>query len=280
MAGGVHPKLGKIGGAFGRQRGEIYVMSVTQLAPRCMALGGVSVLLLLSAGCATKNYVKSQTTPVIQQTNELEDQTAKNRRNLDSVDSRAQQGIQQAQSAATTADQKAVAAGQSATQAQQSAQEALNHADSLASVVSNLDSYHQVADAEVHFAFDKATLTAKDKQDLDTFAAQLANTKSYILEITGGTDSTGNKDYNYQLSERRAEAVAQYLASKYNVPPHKFYLIGIGKDNEVASNRDAAGRAKNRRVEIQMLSNSAQNGSATPAAQGTAATGQTTAQPQ
>jgi outer membrane protein OmpA-like peptidoglycan-associated protein len=226
----------------------------------------------MTAGCATKNYVRNQTTPLIQHTNELEDQTAANHRNLQDVDQRATQGIQQAQTAANSADQKAVSAGQAADQAQQSAQDALNHADTLASVVSNLDTYHQVADADVHFAFNKATLTRRDKADLDNFAGQLANTKSYILEITGGTDSTGDKQYNYQLSERRAETVAQYLAAKYNVPPHKFYLIGIGKDVEVASNRTATGRAKNRRVQIQLLSNS-QAAGATPttAQQGTSA---------
>lgn len=222
-------------------------------------LGGVSILVLTFAGCATKNYVRTQTTPLIQHTNELEDQTAANHRDLQDVDSRATQGIQQAQTAANTADQKAVAAGQAANQAQQSAQEAMNHADTLASVVSNLDTYHQIADTNVHFAFNKADLTRRDKADLDNFASQLGNTKSYILEITGGTDSTGPKQYNYQLSERRAETVAQYIATKYNVPAHKFYLIGIGKDVEVATNRTARGRAENRRVEIQLLSNS-QNG--------------------
>jgi OOP family OmpA-OmpF porin len=227
-------------------------------------LGSASILLLLTAGCATKNYVRNQTTPLVQHTNELDDQAAANHRNLQDVDTRATQGIQQAQTAATSADQKAVTAGQAATQAQSSAQEALNHADSLASVVSNLDTYHQVADASVHFAFDKDVLTRRDKSDLDSFAAQLGNTKSYILEITGGTDSSGDKAYNYQLSERRAEAVAQYLASKYNVPPHKFYLIGIGKDVEVASNSSASGRAKNRRVEIQLLSNSQAAATPTP----------------
>jgi OOP family OmpA-OmpF porin len=226
-----------------------------------------SVVVFISAGCATKDYVRNQTTPIVQHTNELEDQAAANHRSLDDVNTRAQQGIQQAQNSASSADQKAVAAGQSATQAQQSAQEALNHADSLASVVGNLDTYHQVASAEVHFAFNSDVITRQDKEQLDTFAQQLGTTKSYILEITGGTDSTGNKDYNYQLSERRAENVAQYLATKYNVPAHKFYLIGIGKDVEVASNRDAKGRAKNRRVQIQLLSNAAQSGSSTPGAQ-------------
>ena len=49
--------------------------------------------------------------------------------------------------------------------------------------------------------------------------------------------------------------MVQYLASQHNVPAYKFYLIGIGKDQEVASNSTAAGRAQNRRVEIQLLSN-------------------------
>lgn len=228
-------------------------------------VAGTSLAVLISAGCTSKNYVKSQTAPIITQTNELEDQTAANHRNLGDVSNRTQQGITQAQNAADSADQKAQSAGQAATQAQQSAQDALNRADSLASVVSNLDTYHQVADAQVQFAFDSADLSKKDKAKLDQFGQQLTGAKSYILEVTGGTDSTGSKEYNYQLSEKRAEMVVQYLAAKYNVPAHKFYLIGIGKDQEVAPNTSRAGRAKNRRVEIQMLSNTAQPAPAQPA---------------
>jgi OOP family OmpA-OmpF porin len=226
------------------------------------ALGALSLLLV--SGCSTKNYVRSQTTPVIEKTNELDDATATNNRNIHDVDQRAQAGITQAQNSANQANQSAQTAGASASQANQSAQEAVNRADSLASVVGNLDNYKQISDAQVNFGFDKADLTRDDKQKLDAFAGSLGSQKSYILAITGGTDSTGSADYNYNLSQRRAQAVVQYLASKYNVPPHKFYLIGIGKDQEVAPNSSAAGRAKNRRVEIQMLSNmSDQNGATT-----------------
>ena len=104
-----------------------------------------------------------------------------------------------------------------------------------------------------------------DKDQLDTFAATLTNAKSYIIEVTGGTDSTGNADYNYALSNRRADAVVQYLASKYSIPAHRFYLIGIGKDKEVADNATREGRAKNRRVDIRLLSNQG-SPAATPAA--------------
>ncbi len=218
------------------------------------AFGALS--LLLASGCSTKNYVRSQTAPVVEKTNELDDATAKNARDLQNVDQRAQQGIGKAQNSANQAQQSAQSASQSASQAQQSAQEAVNRADALSSLVANLDNYKQVADASLNFGFDKANLTKADKAQLDQFASQLNGQKGYILEVTGGTDSTGSASYNYDLSQRRAQSVVQYLASKYNVPAHRFYLIGIGKDQEVASNKTAAGRAKNRRVEIQLLSNS------------------------
>ena len=129
------------------------------------ALGALS--LLLASGCSTKNYVRSQTTPVIQKTNELDDATATNNRNIHDVDQRAQAGITQAQSSANQANQAAQSAGTAASQANQSAQEAVNRADSLASVVGNLDNYKQIADAQVNFGFDKADLTRADKQKLD-----------------------------------------------------------------------------------------------------------------
>jgi OmpA-OmpF porin, OOP family len=224
--------------------------------------------LVFTTGCTTKNYVRSQTEPVIQKTNELDDATAANNRAIHDVDSRAQAGIQTAQNSANQAQSNAQNASQSANTAQSSAQDAVNRADSLAGVIANLDNYRQVGDVSVTFGFNKSILTKADKDQLDQFGTQLANSKNYILEVTGGTDSVGSKEYNYDLSDRRAMAVVQYLATKYNVPAHKFYLVGLGKDIEVDSNKTAAGRAKNRHVEIQLLSNSGDNGA--PPAQGNA----------
>jgi OmpA-OmpF porin, OOP family len=98
-------------------------------------------------------------------------------------------------------------------------------------------------------------LTAASRAQLDDLATHLTNARFYILAVTGGTDSVGDAQYNYQLSQRRADAVVNYLSTKYNIPPRKFYLIGIGKEQEVASNQTAAGRAKNRRVEIKLMTN-------------------------
>jgi len=216
----------------------------------------VAGTLPLTVGCATKKYVRNETTPVINNVNELDDQTAKNTRDIKDVDTRAQQGIQQVDSKAAAADQKAMAAGQAADQANQNATQASNKITSLAGTVENLDNYKPVTQSTVLFGFDKSQLTRKDKQTLDDLGAQLQNQKHYIIQVEGYTDSTGPADYNYQLSQRRADAVIQYLASKYNVPPHKIFLIGLGKDNPVASNASVSGRAKNRRVDVRLMANS------------------------
>jgi OOP family OmpA-OmpF porin len=220
------------------------------------------------SGCATKNYVKTQTAPIIDQTNQLNDKTAENNRAIKDTDDRAQAGIKTAQGAADTATTNAEGATKAAGDAQTAADNAVHRADSLASVVANLDNYSAIGNLSVTFGFDKSVLTADDKAQLDTFATTITSAKSYIVEVTGGTDSTGNADYNYQLSNRRADAVVQYLASKYSIPAHRFYLIGIGKDKEVADNKTREGRAKNRRVDIRLLSNQANQPAAQPGAAG------------
>jgi OOP family OmpA-OmpF porin len=217
-----------------------------------------AVALVLTTGCSTKNYVKSQTGPLIQQTNDLDAKTAQDHRAITDTDQRAQAGIANAQSAAATADQHAAAAGQSANSAQQSAQEAVNRVDSLTGVVANLDNYKELSNVSVTFGFDKSVLTKDDKAQLDQVSSSLQTARGYILEITGGTDSVGDADYNYKLSQRRADAVVAYLQTKYNIPPHKFYLIGIGKEDPVADNHSASGRAKNRRVDVKLMSNMTQ----------------------
>src|SRR5208337_3555130 len=207
------------------------------------------VSLFFSLGCATKSYVRNQINPTINRVNELDDLTAKNSRDIKDVDSRSQQGIQEA-------DQKAAAAGQSADQANQSATQAGKRVTNLAGTVENLDNYKPVTETTVLFGFNRAELTPKDKQTIDEFAQQIKDQKHFIIEVEGYTDSTGSAEYNYQLSRRRADAVIRYLAQKYDVPPFRIFLIGLGKDNPVAQNTNAAGRAQNRRVDVRLMTNS------------------------
>jgi outer membrane protein OmpA-like peptidoglycan-associated protein len=217
---------------------------------------------MFSAGCSTKNYVRQQTQPIIDKTNQLDELTAKNNRDIRDVDSRAQQGIQGVNGKAAEADQKALAAGQRADQAGQLAQQANTRIDTLTNQVANLDNYRPVLETSVHFAFNKANLTDKAKTALDQLVAEIPNTKGYLVVVEGDTDAVGSATYNYKLSERRADAVVQYLATK-NVPAHKIYIIGLGKDKYVADNKSSEGRAKNRRVDVRLMTNTL--GQETPA---------------
>jgi len=208
-----------------------------------------------SIGCTTKNYVRQQTTPLINKTNELDDLTAKNSKEIKDVDQRAQAGIQAVQARAAEVDQKALAAGSSADKAQLSANSASQRVDTLTNAVVNLDNYRAVVETSVHFGFNKDNLTKDAKEAIDQLAASVATTKGYIITVEGATDSVGGADYNYDLSQRRANAVIQYLAAEKNVPAYKIYLIGLGKDKPVESNKTPDGRAKNRRVDIRLMTN-------------------------
>jgi OOP family OmpA-OmpF porin len=143
-----------------------------------------------TVGCASKNYVRQQTTPLINKTNELDDLTAKNTKDIKDVDARAQAGIQEVQAKAAAVDQKAQAAGQQAEQAQTLADNAVHRVDSLQSTVANLDNYHVVTEAAVHFGFNKDNLTKKAKEALDQLANDVANAKGYIITVEGGCDSS------------------------------------------------------------------------------------------
>jgi outer membrane protein OmpA-like peptidoglycan-associated protein len=211
--------------------------------------------LAATVGCSSKNYVRKETTPLINKTNELDDLTAKNSKDIKDVDQRAQAGIQAAQAKATEVDQKALAAGKQADDAQTLANNATQRVDTLTNAVVNLDNYRSVADTSVLFGFNKDNLTKQAKEDLDQLATSVANTKGYIITVEGGTDSVGPADYNYDLSQRRANSVIQYLASQKQIPAHKIYLIGLGKDKPVESNKTADGRKKNRRVEVHLMTN-------------------------
>ena len=229
----------------------------------------LAISMAATVGCASKNYVRQETTPLINKTNELDDLTAKNTNAIKDVDARAQAAIQQVTAKTAEVDQKAQAASDQAGQAQTQADNAVHRVDSLQNTVANLDNYRVVTETAVQFGFDKDNLTKASKEALDQLATSVPNAKGYIIAVEGGTDSVGDADYNYGLSQRRADSVVQYLASQHNIPAHKIYLIGLGKDKPVESNKTRDGRAKNRRVDVRLMTNSVDG--ATPAQQPAAA---------
>jgi outer membrane protein OmpA-like peptidoglycan-associated protein len=220
-----------------------------------MALAMAAVVSMGATGCATKKYVRNQNAPLIDHEKQLDEKVDANGKRIDGVDQSAQNGIKEAKDSAEFASQSAKDAGGKADAAQSTANDAVHRVDALESVVKGLDSYKSVDSLTVYFGLSKDVLSASDKDQLDAFAAKIGQS-GYILEVTGGTDASGSAEANYQLSQRRANAVVAYLVAKHNIPAHRFYLIGIGKDKEVASNKTAAGRKQNRRVTIELLSNS------------------------
>ena len=106
--------------------------------------------------------------------------------------------------------------------------------------------------ADVFFDFDKAVLKPEGKARLDDLVSKLGGTTLEVIIAIGHTDAVGGDAYNQSLSVRRAEAVKAYLVSK-GIEPNRIYTEGKGKTQPIASNATDAGRAKNRRTEIEIV---------------------------
>jgi outer membrane protein OmpA-like peptidoglycan-associated protein len=122
--------------------------------------------------------------------------------------------------------------------------------------ITGLDDYDVSDMVTVYFPVNRYTLSPQDKQALDTIATKAETMKGYVIEVAGFTDSTGNPDKNFQLSQRRADAVVQYLTVAHNIPPRRMVTpIGYGETRSAAENSTPEGRSKNRRVEVKILTN-------------------------
>lgn len=105
-------------------------------------------------------------------------------------------------------------------------------------------------EADAYFDFDKATLKQGGKDRIDSEIAKLGQVELNSVIAIGHTDSIGSDAYNQKLSERRAQAVKDYMVSK-GVSADRIQIKGMGESQPVADNKTKEGRAKNRRVEIE-----------------------------
>jgi len=223
---------------------------------------------LLSAGCATKKYVRQTVDPVsgkldqvatksdqqgqtLDQTRQTLDQTRstqeKDEAALSATNERALSADNHAGQAMTRADE----AGRKADQANQGLGDLKNQ---LSSTISNLDDYKQVGETTVNFKFNSDKLTPDGKMALDQMVASQNQYKRFFIAVEGFTDKTGSADYNSALSRRRADAVVQYLVAEHNIPIYRIHMIGLGNQKPVEDARTRAANAKNRRVEVTMYS--------------------------
>jgi OOP family OmpA-OmpF porin len=106
--------------------------------------------------------------------------------------------------------------------------------------------------ADAFFDFDKSVLKPEGKAKLDDLVGKVRDISLEVIIAVGHTDSVGTDAYNQRLSVRRAESVKAYLVSK-GIEKNRVYTEGKGEKQPVADNKTAEGRAKNRRVEIEVV---------------------------
>ncbi len=106
--------------------------------------------------------------------------------------------------------------------------------------------------ADAFFDFDKSVLKPEGKAKLDDLASKVKDINLEVIIAVGHTDSVGSDAYNQKLSVRRSEAVKAYLVSK-GIEKNRVYTEGKGEKQPVADNKTKEGRAKNRRVKIEVV---------------------------
>jgi len=234
----------------------------------------LSIVLLMSAtlvattGCASKGYVRntvktsSDALTARIETNEAElketrDAFDKRVSSVDSrvttvdgrvtaLDSKTNEGFNTVRGEVRTVDQRA---GEARTAADRAA-EAVN---TLGSKFQNRNQFDVNGEKTIQFKFDSARLDKEYTQSLDEIATTLLQNNDAIVVLEGRTDSTGNKDYNVRLGERRIEAVRRYLAVDKGVPVYKIHEISFGSEKPIAENKTREGREQNRAVTLTVL---------------------------
>lgn len=109
-------------------------------------------------------------------------------------------------------------------------------------------------DSGILFGFDSYQLTSQAKSNIQEMAETLKKYEDTNILIEGHTDNVGKDNYNQRLSERRAQAVADY-ATSIGVDRSRIRTTGYGEEQPVAENESEAGRAENRRVEVAIFAN-------------------------
>jgi outer membrane protein OmpA-like peptidoglycan-associated protein len=199
-------------------------------AQKWSVVPALALVLLTTAGCATKKYVRQETGAVSGRVDEVQTQVEDTQTHLAATD----QKVGEVSKTAQDALQRAIDAGK------------LAEGKLLYETV--------LTDDKVRFGFNRAELSPEAKAALDEFASQLKTENAGVyVEIQGHTDNVGTETYNEQLGLERAEAVRRYLNQQHGFPLHRINVISYGETAAVDNNTTREGRAHNRRVALVVL---------------------------
>ena len=201
---------------------------------------------------ARKKWVKKQTDPINDRLSELDGVNAKNAKDIQDTDARAQAGIKNAQSAADAANQTATEAGNQAQLAKNTAQGASDHVNALNGTVNGLDQYKAVTELDIAFRSGQPILSAAAKKQLDDFASTLATQQGYVLDVEAHSPLAGAA--GIQSSERLGEAVNRYLVTQHEIPVYRMHMVALG--NAASSTDDPGTRIRKSTVHVRLMENS------------------------
>jgi outer membrane protein OmpA-like peptidoglycan-associated protein len=119
-------------------------------------------------------------------------------------------------------------------------------------IVRNGNQISLIMPSNITFATDQDAVNTSFYPTLNSVGIVLRKYNRTLVDVNGHTDSVGDDNYNYRLSERRALSVANYLGGQ-GVDTRRFSVVGFGETEPIASNATEAGRSQNRRVEIQLV---------------------------
>jgi len=232
----------------------------------------MSATLVATGGCATKNFVRTSvktssdalTARIETNEGELKETRDTFDKKVTAVDNRVT-SVQTAMDGKVTALDTKTTEGfnsvktdvrnvdQRASEARTAADRAGEAVNSLGTKFQNRNAFSVAEEKTIQFKFDSARLEKDFTADLDQIAASVSQNPDAIVVLEGRTDSTGNKDYNVKLGERRIEAVRRYLAVDKGVPVYKIHDISFGAEKPIAENKTKDGREKNRAVTMTVL---------------------------